>query len=357
MLWIDTYNIHSYNTVIHELKKKVERLVAYKDFPHTMLYGPCENDIICIAKHMVETIYGSQTRYMRKYTIERKTSSEKSNEKVSFTLFRSNYHFEINLSDAGFGDLKVVQSILSDLASTRPLNFEFKTFIVYNVDTINNEGQQALRKIIENYSLTCRWIFLSSSLTRVCPTLRSRCLEIRIPSPPKEDIFSMLIDVAKKESIHLPEPLAHKIVNASSLDMEQALLIFEYTKNHTYPFTENQEPCLAEWYTIIKNIVSVFDEVFQGKKEKSILPSFLKIRKLFYKLLLVCIPYNDFLKELLNQILKLELPSDARYDIIQKASQCNLSIVKGSKAIFHLEAFSAFALYRLNELIPDATDH
>lgn len=130
----------------------------------------------------------------------------------------SNYHIEVNASDAGMYDRIVVMELIKNVAQTHQLDStkqrhfkgdNFCTFFIYlliciylntcilvilltEVDQLTKEAQQALRRTMEKYMTTCRIILCANSIAQVIPAIRSRCLAVRVPAPTQEDISSIL---------------------------------------------------------------------------------------------------------------------------------------------------------------------
>lgn len=53
--------------------------------------------------------------------------------------------------------------------------------------------------------------------------------------------------ISAQEDLSLPEPLAARIVAASGRDMRKALLCLECCRVQQFPFSESQQPRLADW--------------------------------------------------------------------------------------------------------------
>jgi len=83
---------------------------------------------------------------------------------------------------------------------------------------------------MEKYTATCRLILIAQGLSRVLPAIKSRCLAIRVPAPPVEDICLVLHNVCKKEGLDLPQELALKIAFKSERNLRRALLMCEACK-------------------------------------------------------------------------------------------------------------------------------
>ena len=60
--------------------------------------------------------------------------------------------------------------------------------VLNEVDKLSKEAQHSLRRTMEKYSAACRLILCCNSASKVIEAVRSRCLNIRINSPSRDDV-------------------------------------------------------------------------------------------------------------------------------------------------------------------------
>lgn len=56
---------------------------------------------------------------------------------------------------------------------------------------------------MEMYMKNCRMILVCSKIHKLIPPIRSRCVNIRVPAPSKEDIYTVCSVIASRESNNL----------------------------------------------------------------------------------------------------------------------------------------------------------
>ncbi|XP_070937750.1 replication factor C subunit 3 isoform X2 [Macaca nemestrina] len=254
-LWVDKYRPCSLGRLDYhkEQATQLRNLVQCGDFPHLLVYGPSgagkKTRIMCILREL----YGVGVEKLR---IEHQTITTPSKKKIEISTIASNYHLEVNPSDAGNSDRVVIQEMLKTVAQSQQLETnsqrDFKVVLLTEVDKLTKDAQHALRRTMEKYMSTCRLILCCNSTSKVIPPIRSRCLAVRVPAPSIEDICHVLSTVCKKEGLNLPSQLAHRLAEKSCRNLRKALLMCEACRVQQYPFTADQEIPETDWEVYLR---------------------------------------------------------------------------------------------------------
>ena len=61
----------------------------------------------------------------------------------------------------------------------------FKLLIINEADQLSKEAQGALRRTMEKYIKNCRIILICEFVHKIIQPIRSRCVNLRVPSPSK----------------------------------------------------------------------------------------------------------------------------------------------------------------------------
>ncbi|KAM3837179.1 replication factor C subunit 3 isoform 2-T2 [Vipera latastei] len=309
-LWVDKYRPTSLCKVDYhrEQAAQLRNLVQCGDFPHLLIYGPSgagkKTRIMCLLREL----YGSGVEKLR---IEHQTITAPSKKKIEISTIASNYHLEVNPSDAGNSDRVVIQEMLKTVAQSQQLETntqrDFKVVLLTEVDKLTKDAQHALRRTMEKYMATCRLILCCNSTSKVIAPIRSRCLAVRVPAPSIGDICTILSNVCKKEGLTLPQDLARRIAEKSGRNLRKALLMCE--------------ACRVQ--------------------------QLLEVRGRLYELLTHCIPAEIIIKGLLSELLN-NCDGQLKGEVAQMAAFYEHRLQMGNKAIYHLEAFVAkfMAIYK-----------
>lgn len=347
-LWVDKYRPRELSKLDYHKEQAVQlkNLCQQGDFPHLLFYGPSgagkKTRIMCLLREL----YGPGAERLRS---EIMTFTTPSNRKVEVMTVGSNYHLEVNPSDAGIYDRVVVVDLVKQVAQTHQIDpsgqREFKVIVLSEVDALTKDAQHALRRTMEKYVSTCRIILSVNSTSRVIPAIRSRCLGIRVSAPKEEEIISILQTICKKEGLALPEALAHKIALKSERNLRRAILMMESCKVQQYPFTNNQEIVDLDWQLFLKETANqIVLEQTPAKLEK--------IRERLYELLSQGVPPDVIFKGLVENLVK-NCDMSLKAKTVEHAALYEHRMQKGAKHIFHLEAFVANFMNIYKKFISD----
>mmetsp|Transcript_15236 Transcript_15236/g.39170 ORF Transcript_15236/g.39170 Transcript_15236/m.39170 type:complete len:357 (+) Transcript_15236:44-1114(+) len=336
-LWVDKYRPTQLDKLDYhgDISTKLKNLAANGDFPHLLFYGPSgagkKTRIMCLLREL----FGPGVSKMK---IEHKTYKTPSDRKVEISTIASNFHIEVNPSDAGIHDYTVVREMLKEVAQSHVMDLGqargFKVVVISEADKLTKDAQHALRRIMEKYMSNCRYILCCNSSSKVIGAIRSRCLGVRVAAPTIDDIVSTLNTVAKKEHIGLPPELATRIAARSNRNLRRAILMLEAAKvqggAHLRP---DQHVPMADWEEYLH-------ETAKRILEEQSPPRLLEVRGRLYELITHCIPAGVIIKGLVAALIK-SLDEQQKIDVAALAAEYEHRMQKGSKVIFHLEAFVA----------------
>ncbi|XP_033864099.2 replication factor C subunit 3 [Acipenser ruthenus] len=342
-LWVDKYRPTSLGKLDYhkDQASQLKNLVQCGDFPHLLVYGPSgagkKTRIMCLLREL----YGAGVEKLR---IEHQSIIATSKKKIEISTIASNYHLEVNPSDAGNSDLVVIQELLKTVAQSQQIQSstqrDFKVVLLTEVDRLTKDAQHALRRTMEKYMSNCRLILCCNSTSKVIPPIRSRCLAVRVPLPSVEEVCTVLSSVCRKEGLTLPGELAKIIAEKSGRNLRKALLMCEACRVQQYPFAVDQDIPETDWEVYLRETANAI--VSQQSPQK-----LLEVRGRLYELLTHCIPPEIIMKGLLSELLS-NCDGQLKAEVAQMAAYYEHRLQLGNKAIYHLEAFVAkfMAIYK-----------
>lgn len=138
----------------------------------------------------------------------------------------------------------------------------------------------------------CRMILVCSKIHKLIPPIRSRCVNIRVPAPSKEEIYNACNHIASKESNNLTfsfnDQMIMSAVETCDRNLRLAIIQLQATK-----YTKsNTDALMAPYKREIKDISNM---IFKEQTPQQLR----QIRDKFYNLLVNCIDGSTILKGLL----------------------------------------------------------
>ena len=333
-LWIDQHQPKTFKDLTyHEnISKCLQRMAATGDFPHLLFFGPSGAGKRTRAMCFLREVYGAGVDRTK---LSHETFETPSNKKIEINLIASNYHLEINPSDAGIYDRFVIQDLIKTTAQSNQLDAahqkSFKVILISEADNLTKDAQHALRRTMEKYVASCRLILIANSVGKIIPALRSRCQMIRVPAPTTNEISKIISQVAKKERFSVTPETAAKIAESASRNLRVALLKCEVMKlKQAASETDLPE---APWQVYVRETANII----HAKQSKE---AVLEVRKRLYCLLEKCIPADIILVELTKHLME-KIDFGFKPVLARLAATYENSSNLGDKVIFHLEAFVA----------------
>ena len=113
---------------------------------------------------------------------------------IAKNLFKDSWYenfLELNASDER--GIDVIRVKVKDFARTRAIgDVPFKIIYLDECDALTKEAQQALRRTMENYTQTCRFILSCNYSSKIIDPIQSRCSVFRFKPLPKKSVFSII---------------------------------------------------------------------------------------------------------------------------------------------------------------------
>jgi len=250
MFWIEKYRPVTFDQILGQERvcEVLMRCAATKNLPHLVVSGPPGTGKSVSVETTLRELYGETwqdnvTVFRTSDLIERGKLALESDERF-VQVYRSDESFLSNF-----------KHIISSYASIRPINAEFKVMLFEDAQALSHDIQHALRRTMERYSGTCRFVFCTTQASSLIPPIKSRCLPLFFRPLPREIIWDQLKKI--QDGIPLenqaPEDEIGLIVAASGGDLRKAIMYLQVRVETKIPFnpdtlsrTDTQEEvCLA----------------------------------------------------------------------------------------------------------------
>jgi replication factor C subunit 3/5 len=323
--------------VIDDLDKCVNK---YYNFQHIIVYGSLNSNKENLVTLLLENIFGKNNIDLKdvEYTI-----NGYGNTKTKVNIKQSRYHIVIEPNSNGF-DKYLIQEIIQDYAKTELLNILkykklFKIVVINKLDNLSYYAQASLRRTMEKYSESCKFIFICDQLSKIIEPIRSRCILLRTQLPTTEQLMDILLQVTCEENIELKSHEYCEIIEKSEFKINTAIWLLEL-KKYGLPYEKN-------WDNLSEEIVSII----LNKKNYNInkcLSSIKRVREIFYNLFITNIPTQTIIRTIMIKILKRVNDLKLKVNITEITSIFELRLSLGTRSIIHFETYIIRLIYLFN---------
>ena len=322
-----------FSKIINKLECETWR---YSNFQHLIVYGSTDCGKEYLVNRLLTQIYGRIGIEVKdvEYTVY-----GYSNTKVKILIKQSKNHIIIEPNSNGF-DKYLIQEIIQDYAKSELLNIIknrklFKIVVINKIDNLSYYAQASLRRTMEKYSNTCKFILICDQLSKIIEPLRSRCLMVRVPLPSNLQILETILYICDKENINISKKQFNDIIQKSDNRVNHAIWLLEMIK---YGITYEKD-----WDTVIDKIVDmVYQPINNNKKLYLILKL---IREQFYILFITNISTQTIIRKIMTKLLNKTLQIDLKYNIIDITSIFEQRLSQGTRHIIHVEAYIIRLIY------------
>ncbi|CAM9156257.1 unnamed protein product [Ectocarpus sp. 12 AP-2014] len=309
-----------------DIEERLTAMSRHGDIPHLLFHGPHGSGKMTLVRHLLTKMYGPGANQL---TTERRvveTTSPKHT--IEMGVRMSNYHIEMEPSDAGANDKYVVQHAIKEMANNGSIAAVFmnlgvthKTIVLTGAGNITKQAQAGLRRTMETFSSSCRLILVSTYCSTIIDPLRSRCVSVRVPLPSAEQLAGKLAEVVDDDPT-----LVDDIVKNSGRSISRAMFMAKVGN--------------ADKMVWVKYIESICTGVFLEQSPRKLLD----VRESLNELLAAGVPASIVLKTLMHGLIdhpSLKGEDGVKRDIVKWAAVYEHRICVGSKDILHAEAFVA----------------
>lgn len=306
-IWTEKYRPKNYDEVVgqEDTIKRIKGLTNSLNIPHLMFAGPAGTGKSTLALIVVKELFGDQ--------------------------WRDNY-LELNASDER--GINIVREKVKDFAKTKSLgNVPFKVIFLDEADALTPEAQQALRRTMENYSSTCRFIMSCNYQSKIIAPIQSRCAIFRFRLLEKKDIIKYLTRISQEENLEINNEALEEIYEGSEGDCRRSVNLLQSTASVSPHITKDLVMTILS-DAKPKDVKIMLEYALSGDFEGA-------KNKLLDIMLKQSLSGQDIIKFIQKEIWNLTIEPEIKVRLTEKTGETEFRIIEGSDPIIQLQSLLA----------------
>lgn len=305
-VWTEKYRPDSLAQVIGHpnITERLKAFVEQESVPHMMFAGPAGTGKTTSAIALAKDLYGEDWQQ-------------------NFT--------ETNASDDR--GIDVVRNKIKDFARTKPINADFKIIFLDEADALTSEAQQALRRTMEKYSESCRFILSCNYSSKIISPIQSRCAIFRFNRLEDDEVEEYVQRVCDGEDLTITDDGVTALLQVSEGDLRKATNVLQAATIQSDDIGE-QEIFDVSADLRPDEVREILDEAIAG--------DFTDAREDLADLMIERgLDGIDVIKAIHREIYDLDVEERAKLEIVEKLGEYEFRIVEGGSPDVQIESLLA----------------
>ena len=306
-IWIEKYRPTNLSEVVGQsaVTTRLKNYVKERSMPHLLFAGPAGTGKTTSAIALAKELFGE--------------------------LWKHNLH-ELNASDER--GIDVVRGKIKEFARTAPLGEDgFKIIFLDEADALTGAAQAALRRTMEKYSRTCRFVMSCNFSSKIIEPIQSRCAVFRFRPIKAEDVERYLKFVSGKEGLKVEKNGYESLTYLAQGDLRRAINSLQMAaaaKTVINADVVYQAVAAARPEEVKEALEMALDNNFAGARER------LDTLQITYGL-----AGEDVLRQMHRSVRDIEIPDKIKVQMIEKLAEADFRLSEGANARIQIEAVIA----------------
>ncbi len=306
-IWTEQYRPKEFSEFKGQEKilERVKAMVTQKNIQHLLFAGPSGTGKSSLAILIAKKLFGE--------------------------TWRENF-LELNSSDSR--GIDVIRNEVKDFARTKAIGTDLpKIIFLDECDSLTKEAQNALRRTMETFTRTSRFILSCNFSSKMIDPIQSRCTVFRFKPLEEKEMEKIIKEISNQENLKVDKGVIKALYEISEGDVRRVINLLQ--------------SCAAVSKNINEDLIYEIVSAAQPKEIKEVLE--MAIKKDFIrsrdKLLDVMLKHGlsglDIIKQIQKEIWNLNIKDEEKVRLVEKCGEVEFRMVEGSDEFLQLESLLA----------------